>query len=60
MINARKQFCKYVYGSENHRQLAFLTPTTLAVSMRDHNGDIANLHEITIDGKYVRQLTFLK
>jgi len=60
MINARKQFCKYVYGSENHRQLAFLTPTTLAVSMRDHNGDIANVHEITIDGKYVRQLTFVK
>jgi hypothetical protein len=60
MINARKQFCKYVYGSENHRQLAFLSPTTLAVSMRDHNGDIANLHEITIDGKYVRQLTFVK
>jgi hypothetical protein len=60
MINARKQFCKYVYGSENHRQLAFLSPTTLAVSMRDHNGDIANLHEITLDGKYVRQLTFVK
>lgn len=60
MINTRKQFCKYVYGDENYRQLAFLSPTTLAVSMRDHNGDVANLHEITIDGKYVRQLTFVK
>ncbi len=60
MINTRKQFCKYVYGDENYRQLAFLSPSTLAVSMRDHNGDVANLHEITIDGKYIRQLTFVK
>lgn len=59
-ITPRKQFCKYIWSGGTERQLAFISPTTLAVPMQDHNGDIANIHEITIDGKYVRQLTFIK
>jgi|GEM_PF-5784961 len=59
-ITPRKQFCKYIWSGGTERQLAFISPTTLAVPMQDHNGDIANVHEINIDGKYVRQLTFVK
>lgn len=59
-INLRKQFCKYLWPEGSERQLAFISPNTLAVSLQDHTGGGAKVHEITIDGKYVRQLTFEK
>jgi hypothetical protein len=59
-INPRRLFCKYLWTGGSTRNLAFISPNTLAIALQDHTGGGAKVHEITIDGKYVRQLTFEK
>ncbi|MBL8005348.1 MAG: hypothetical protein JNL36_09645 [Candidatus Kapabacteria bacterium] len=58
-IIPRKQFCKYIWD-DIYRNITFLPSNNLAIAMQDHNSNYAYIHEITLDGKYVKQLTFVK
>jgi hypothetical protein len=56
VINFQKSFCMYSFWGIDAE---FVTDSTLAVSMHK-DGDISSpLWEITLDGRIVRQLTFL-
>ncbi len=56
MINFQKLFCKYSFWGI---WPCFITDSTIAVSMHKDGDTFSPLWEITIDGRIVRQLTFL-
>ena len=56
VINFQCLYCKYSYDGAD---AVFLTDSTLAVSMHKDGSDTSALYEITLNGRLVRQLTFV-
>lgn len=56
IINFQKSFCMYSFWGI---YAEFITDSTLAVSMHKDGDESSPLWEITLDGRIVRQLTFL-
>ncbi|HET6400107.1 MAG TPA: T9SS type A sorting domain-containing protein [Candidatus Kapabacteria bacterium] len=56
VINFQKSFCMYSFWGIDAE---FITDSTLAVSMHKDADESSPLWEITLDGRIVRQLTFL-
>jgi hypothetical protein len=56
VINFQKWFCMYNFWGMNAE---FITGSTLAVTMHKDGDESSPLWEITLDGRIVRQLTFL-
>ena len=55
-LNFQKLYCKYSFRTVHP---VFLTDSTLAISMHNDQSDTAAVYEISINGRLIRQLTFV-